>query len=188
MSTIVSVHEKKTFIKWFLKTYELKKRECTWILNYLVQHEKHLEQIHFVRDIDVCPRALIMSTHCSESLPFRFLKHSISTENVEKSFHDLRLYHKEPLYIQLNFHNAHQCAFYARVLEENPFTQQRLSVSDEERHYGECILNDAIYNSQVNILKRDIDRALEQRDKASFVRLSELLRQIETAKHDPKYP
>src|SRR5690625_5524883 len=99
-----------------------------------------------------------MSTHFSESLPFRFLKHSISTENVEKSFHDLRLYHKEPLYIQLYFHNAHQCAFYARVLEENPFMQQCLFLSDEELHYGDCILIDAIDNSLVYILERDNER------------------------------
>lgn len=186
MSTIVSVHEKKTFIKWFLKTYELRKRECTWILKYLVQHEKHLEQVHFVRDTDVCPRAMIMSTHCSNSLPFRFSKHSISTEDVEKSFHDLRLDYREPLYIQLNFHNAHQCPFYARVLEENPFTQQHLYVTDVERHYGERILNDAIYDSQVKILKKDIDHALEQRDKQTFIRLSEQLKKIETDKHFTK--
>lgn len=183
MSTLVSIDDKKAFIRWFLKEYKLKKRECTWILKYLAQHETHLENIHFVRDIKFCPRAVIMSTHCSNNLPFRFCKQSVVTDNVEKTFHDIRLYHREPLYIQLNFQNAHQCPMYARVLEENPFTQDELFLTSAERDYSKHMLNDSLHQFQIKTFKKAIDHALDQYDRDTFLSLSEQLKELEATQH-----
>jgi len=38
MTASVSVMEKKEFVRWFLKRYQMKRRECVWILNYLLSH------------------------------------------------------------------------------------------------------------------------------------------------------
>ncbi len=44
MQTPVSVNEKKDFIRWFLNHYQLKRRECVWILkdidDALDRHDK----------------------------------------------------------------------------------------------------------------------------------------------------
>ncbi|EOR23584.1 hypothetical protein A499_12046 [Niallia nealsonii AAU1] len=44
MKTPVSVNEKKDFIRWFLNHYQLKRRECVWILNYLMSHDQLMEK------------------------------------------------------------------------------------------------------------------------------------------------
>lgn len=40
----VSVNEKKDFIRWFLNHYQLKRRECVWILNYLMSHDQLMKK------------------------------------------------------------------------------------------------------------------------------------------------
>ena len=94
MATPVSVNEKKDFIRWFLNHYQLKRRECVWILNYLMSHDQLMEKVHFVEQAQYCPRGLIMSTHCVDKVPFRFYKENVMTTDAEKSFHDIRLNRK----------------------------------------------------------------------------------------------
>ena len=58
MATPVSVNEKKDFIRWFLNHYQLKRRECVWILNYLISHDQLMEKVHFVEQAQYCPRGI----------------------------------------------------------------------------------------------------------------------------------
>ena len=74
MATPVSVNEKKEFIRWFLNNYQLKRRECVWILNYLLSHDQLMEKVHFVEHAEYCPRGIVMSTQCVDDVPFRFYK------------------------------------------------------------------------------------------------------------------
>ena len=94
MTAMVPVATKKEFVRWFLKRYKLKRRECVWILNYLLSHEQILQNVHFTDEAHYCPRAMIISTTKSESIPFRFYKGNLMTADAEKSFHDLRLHPK----------------------------------------------------------------------------------------------
>lgn len=119
MQTPVSVNEKKDFIRWFLNHYQLKRRECVWILNYLMSHDSLMEKVHFVEQAEFCPRGIIMSTHCVEEVPFRFYKENVMTTDAEKSFHDIRLNKQQDLFIQLNFRSAYSSPEYAAVLESN---------------------------------------------------------------------
>ena len=56
----VPLNEKKTFIRWFLKNFQLKRREGVWILNYLLSNDDLLEHVHFVDEAHYCPRAIVM--------------------------------------------------------------------------------------------------------------------------------
>ena len=103
MTASVSVMEKKEFVRWFLKRYQMKRRECVWILNYLLSHDDLLQKVHFVEEAHYCPRAMVMSVTESTGVPFRFYKGNLMTADAEKSFHDLRLHPNEDMYIQLNF-------------------------------------------------------------------------------------
>ena len=121
MTTPVSVNEKKEFIRWFLNNYQLKRRECVWILNYLISHDQLMAKVHFVEDAEHCPRGIIMSTQCVDDIPFRFYKNSVMTTDAEKSFHDIRLNRDQDIYIELKFKEAHKSYQYAAVLEPNPY-------------------------------------------------------------------
>ena len=50
MAAPISVNEKKEFVRWFLNNYQLKRRECVWILNYLMSHDQLMEKVHCVEN------------------------------------------------------------------------------------------------------------------------------------------
>lgn len=179
MTTPVSVNEKKDFIRWFLNHYQLKRRECVWILNYLMSHDQLMEKVHFVDQAQYCPRGLVMSTHCVDEVPFRFYKENVMTTDAEKSFHDIRLNREEEIYIQLNFHASNQAHQYAAVLEENPFMPKNLQISDKDRLIAEKFLTTSIKKFQREKLLELIDQALDQQDAVAFERLTEQLKKVE---------
>lgn len=178
MNAPVSVNEKKDFIRWFLNNYQLKRRECVWILNYLMSHDKLMEKVHFVEQAQYCPRGIVMSTHCVDEVPFRFYKANVMTTDAEKSFHDIRLNREEDIYIQLNFHASFQAPQYAAVLEENPYMPKTLQISEKDRQIAEQFLTKSIEKFQREKLLKQIDEALDKRDREAFVRLTEQLKKL----------
>ncbi|MTH52161.1 IDEAL domain-containing protein [Bacillus mangrovi] len=178
MMTPVSVHEKKDFIRWFLNHYQLKRRECVWILNYLMSHDALMERVHFVEQAQYCPRGIIMSTHCVEEVPFRFYKENVMTTDAEKSFHDIRLNRDEELYIQINFRSAYQSPQYAAVMETNPFMPKHLNGNEKDRLIAERVIETALQTYQKDKLLKMIDEALDRNDKAAFTSLSSQLNSL----------
>ncbi|MCZ2259455.1 ReoY family proteolytic degradation factor [Sporosarcina sp. G11-34] len=175
MTAMIPVAAKKDFVRWFLKRYKMKRRECVWILNYLLSHEHLLQNVHFTDEAHYCPRAMVMSTTESESVPFRFYKGNLMTADAEKSFHDLRLYPKEKMYIQLDFPNHHICSEYASVCEENPFLPNYLKVNDNDREIAEQLLAESMVSTTEKILMKELDEALDTNDKERFILLSAML-------------
>jgi uncharacterized protein YpiB (UPF0302 family) len=178
MATPVSVNEKKDFIRWFLNHYQLKRRECVWILNYLMSHDQLMEKVHFVEQAQYCPRGLIMSTHCVDKVPFRFYKENVMTTDAEKSFHDIRLNRDEDIFIQLNFHASNQAHQYAAVLEENPYVPKHLQVNEKDGLIAEQLLRYSIERFQREKLLQLIDEALDLGDREAFSRLTEQLNKL----------
>ncbi|MBM7569836.1 ReoY family proteolytic degradation factor [Aquibacillus albus] len=179
MNTSVSVKDKKEFIRWFLSNYQLKKRESVWILNYLINHDNLLSRVHFIREARYCPRGIVISTHCSKDVPFRFYKNHIVTTDAEKSFHDIRLNKNEPIYIQLSFKNSNQCPAYVAVLEDNPFLPDDFFITKKEKNIAKDVLNISLFNYQKKQLQRKIDQALDDRNLDAFNTYSEQLQELE---------
>lgn len=178
MSTPVSIHEKKDFIRWFLNHYQLKRRECVWILNYLMSHEQLMEKVHFVEHAQYCPRGLFMSTHCAEEPPFKFYKGNVMTTDAEKSFHDIRLNREEEIYIQLNFRSSRHSYQYAAVLEENPFVPKHLQTNEKDRMIVEKLLQSSLQTFQRERLLHAIDATLDENDIDRFYELTERLKKL----------
>ncbi|AND41230.1 MULTISPECIES: ReoY family proteolytic degradation factor [Cytobacillus] len=180
MATPVSVNEKKDFIRWFLNHYQLKRRECVWILNYLMSHDQLMEKVHFVEQAQYCPRGLIMSAHCVDEVPFRFYKENVMTTDAEKSFHDIRLNRDEEIYIQLNFHASNKAHQYAAVMEENPFMPKTLQINEKDRLIAERFLTESLEKFRREKLLELIDEALDKQDKKAFNILTQQLNKLET--------
>jgi uncharacterized protein YpiB (UPF0302 family) len=179
MLSPVSVKEKKEFLKWFLSEYQLKRRECVWILNYLMGREVMMKRVHFVEKSMYCPRGIVMSTHCVEDTPFRYYKENVVTTDPEKSFHDIRLNQEDPIYIQLNFRKSLASPQYAAVLEENQFIPKHLRTNRELQHLADKITEEAVVVFQKRKLMKEIDAALDRHDQEEFKRLTEKLKVYE---------
>ncbi len=178
MTSSVTVSEKKDFIRWFLNHHQLKKRECVWILNYLMSHEQLLQQVHFVEEARHTPRGIVMSTDDVEDVPFRFYKENIMTTDVEKSFHDIRLNRDEPVYIQLNFQGAFHSPHYVLVLEDNPYVPSIAVTTEKDRIVAERFLQESINSFRKKEILREIDEALDKNDRVTFKKLTRELRML----------
>jgi uncharacterized protein YpiB (UPF0302 family) len=176
MLSSISVKEKKEFLQWFLSEYQLKRRECVWILNYLMSRDSVMENVHFVEKSMYCPRGMIMSTHCVDDAPFRFYKENVVTTDPEKTFHDIRLNQQDELYIQLNFKSCMNSPHYAAVLEENPFIPKHLQSNKEYRKLADRIAKESVAIYQREKLLHAIDDALDRQDKVAFKKLTEQLK------------
>jgi len=178
LNTSVSVQDKKAFIQWFLQNYQLKRRESVWILNYLTNHDALLNHVHFIREARYCPRGIVISTHCSNDVPFRFYKNHIVTTDAEKSFHDIRLNRDDPIYIQLSFENVHQNSNYVAVLEDNPYLPEDFFITKKEKELAKEVLEYAIYQSQKKSIEDKINQALDNRDKQAFSEYVKMLEEL----------
>ena len=178
MTSSIPILEKKTFIRWFLKNHQLKRRECVWILNYLLSNDRLLENVHFVEEAHYCPRAMVMSSVEHNGVPFRFYKGNVMTSDAEKSFHDLRLNPDESIFIQINFPNIPPHLQYLAVLEENPYMPKTLHISEKDRIIAEQLLKNSMMAFQEEKILREIDEALDAGDKERFFELSNLLQAL----------
>ena len=175
METPVTVSEKKEFIRWFLSHYQLKRREAVWILNFLMSNHQLMEKVHFVEEAQYCPRGIIMSTRCTEKIPFRFYKGNIMTTDAEKSFHDIRLNRDEELYIQINFYDDKMSPEYVAVLEENPYYEKNPLLIKQDDEYARQFLEESLFKYRESQLLHEIDDALDQQNKETFLLLTEEL-------------
>lgn len=178
----VPLHDKKVFIKWFLKNFQLKRREGVWILNYLLSNDELLENIHFVDEAHYCPRAIVMSTVDTTSIPFRFYKENIMTSDAEKSFHDLRMNIEDAMYMQLNFPSIPPEPVYLAVLEENPYMPADMMISEKDRLAAKSLLENSMLEFQEQQILKEIDEALDAGDKERFFELSSLLHALKHSK------
>ncbi|WP_163526224.1 ReoY family proteolytic degradation factor [Halobacillus ihumii] len=178
MQTPISVNEKKDFVRWFLNNYQLKKRESVWILNYLINHESLLSYVHFVQEVKLCPRGMEISAQGVQDPPFRFYKGQVMTNDAEKSFHDLRMNQEEPVYIQMNFEDAHKCSMYALVLEDNPYLPKDYYVNDRDKAEADKFLHSSLMTFRKRELEKQIDLALMKGDQTQFIALSNELIEV----------
>ena len=177
LATPVSVNERKNLFAGF-EQLSIKRRECVWILNYLLSHDQLMEKVHFVEHAEYCPRGIIMSTQCVDQVPFRFYKDSVMTTDAEKSFHDIRLNRDQDIYIQLNFKDAHKSHQYVLVLENNPYMPEIIQISEKDKELAQMFLQTTIKDFQLERLRKEIDQALDNKDEETFKKLTEQYNRI----------
>jgi uncharacterized protein YpiB (UPF0302 family) len=174
MSAKVSLTEKKDFIRWLLNNYQLKRRECVWIFNYLVSHEALLEKVVFVEDgIQNCPRGMIMSTHCVEGVAFKYYKENVMTTDAEKAFHDIRLNRDEPIYVKINFGGINHVQ-YVSVIEDNPYVPEVKQKKSKDSSEVDKLCEKVLSERELKLLEEKVDESLVTLNKESFMLYSKL--------------
>ncbi|KHF40324.1 ReoY family proteolytic degradation factor [Halalkalibacter okhensis] len=179
MGNIIPVVDKKEFLKTFLQQFELKRRECAWLLNYLMSDDELMERVHFVEQAAHTPKALIISAKGVDSIPFSFHKEKHITTDAEKAFHDIRLNQTEDIYIELHFTGARQYPPYLVVLEDNPHIPENIELAVAFQKEAEWLLDRSLKSFKKEQLLLDIDRALDEQDQKRFNDLVLELKELE---------
>lgn len=177
--SIISVVDKKEFLKTFLQHYELKRRECAWLLNYLMNDDKLMERVHFVEKAELTPKAIVISTKGVDSIPFSFQKEQHITTDAEKAFHDIRLNPEEDVYIELRFIGSKQYFPYLAVLEDNPYLPENRELAKLYQQEVEKLIEASLHQYKRKRLLDKIDQALDEKNKDLFERLVNELKKDE---------
>ncbi|PKR78844.1 hypothetical protein CEY16_03565 [Halalkalibacillus sediminis] len=174
----VTINQKRGMIEWFLDEYDMKQREITWLLEYLIKRDHLLEKIRFVYEAHLCHRSLIISVDDSDSRPFRFYKEHIVTTDVDKAFHDVRLNTDELMYVELKFPGIRQTTEYAEVLEDNPYLPDDYYMKNEDYQSLEKLWTEMDFESKKSDLLQKIDDALDCNDKEAFLKWSKEIEKL----------
>lgn len=177
-----SLEEKKKFITWFIQNYQLKRRESLWILNYLLNHEVLLKNIHFVENIESTNRGMGLASLESPKEAFVYYKDGKLFDDPEQAFHDLRLNWKEDFYLELFFQKSYQSLSAFGVLEDNPFEKDEISFDPELEERVDESLNRLALRERKQHLLQLIDSALVDKDEAKFKAYTEELKEIDDKK------
>jgi uncharacterized protein YpiB (UPF0302 family) len=178
MSEVITIAEKKAFIKWFLEKYELQNREAEWLLQYMASSDQLLERVHFIDNFRNLPKTILLSTKCVQMTPFKFYKNKRVTSDVEKAFLDIHHNPNEDIYIGLFFKDRSVSPEYAAVLEQNPMDDTRESIDALVSLQAELVLDYAIKSYRLQTLYKKIDEALDRGDQTEFRKLSAELNHI----------
>lgn len=170
-----SLETKKKFISWFISNHSLKRRESLWILNYLLNHEILLKQIHFVEHVEATPKGMLFSTIKPAQESFLFFKEGTKFDNPEVAFHDMRLHWKEDCYVELDFPNAYKSMVSFAVLEKNPYYIQEVEEMEVVEDELDLIQKEVL----ISQLKSEINEALESMDSERFMELTNRLKELE---------
>ena len=146
-----------------------------WILNYLLNHELLLKQIHFVEHVEATPKGMLFSTIKPAQESFLFYKEGTNFDNPEVAFHDMRLHWKEDCYVELDFPNAYKSMVSFAVLEKNPYYISEV----EEMEVVEDELDSIQKEVLISQLKSEINDALESMDSQRFMELTNRLKELE---------
>lgn len=179
MNTRIQLKEKKQFIKWLLGRYQMKRRESMWILNYLLNHDIVLNKAKFVEQVDKTPRGIRMATIGTDDPAFKFYKEGQEFQDPEQAFHEVRLNWHTDLYVEVVFQDAWSSKEYLSILEDNPYAKWNDAITEElSMEVDEAIERFQLLERRQELLK-EIDLALEDEERESFIELTHELREIE---------
>ncbi|KEO84245.1 ReoY family proteolytic degradation factor [Tumebacillus flagellatus] len=178
MGEVITIAEKKTFIKWFLEKYDLQNREAEWLLQYIASSDQLLEKVHFIDNFRNLPKTILISTKCVQMTPFKFYKNKRVTSDVEKAFLDIHNNPNEDIYIGLFFKERTVSPEYAAVLERNPMDDTKETIDALVSLQAELILDHAFKQYRLNSLYERIDQALANGDQAAFLELTSELKTV----------
>lgn len=174
-----SLEDKKSFLTWFIQNNQLKRRESLWILNYLLNHEQLLKNVHFIEEVSLTNRGMGLATIESEQDPFAYYKDGRKFEDPEQAFHDLRLNWQETFYLELYFDNAYQVLSAYGILEQNPNIEEGSDMSFELGEKVESSLNRLAWKERKRQLLLLIDQALSDQNEEKFQSFTDELRKID---------
>lgn len=176
MGTIVSVAEKKHFLRWFLANYELQSREAEMLLRYVMTRENVLQRVHFVDNFRHFSRVIVVSTNCVHVAPFRYYRRNKPvTTDVEQAFIDLYQHPEEDIYVGLFFKDRSTSAEFASVLEEPAKAEMDPAIREMLSLQAEWIIDQSLRAQHRRTLMRAVDEALDSGDRSAFILSSQRL-------------
>ncbi|ALS00612.1 hypothetical protein ATZ33_04260 [Enterococcus silesiacus] len=174
----VNVAEKKEFLVWLVNNISFSQREVLWILNYLINHEAILNNVHFIEQADKAIRGLKVTSKEIEDDPIRLFLSGKEFTDTDQIFHEIRMNWKEALYVECIFDGSWQNSQYLSILEDNPYARWNEQVSEDVIESINEFFAHEEKQAKLNLLYGQIDLALEDNNYEAFLELTDELNRL----------
>ncbi|GAA3024412.1 YpiB family protein [Tetragenococcus solitarius] len=174
----IATLDKKRFLNWLVSHEVFAKREISWILNYLANHEIILKHVHFVEKARRTPRGITICTQQFYGEPLALFIEGKVFNDSDQVFHEIRLNWQEPLYLEIKFNQAWDNELYLGVLEDNPYYRWNDTMDAKTQARVKHYLKKEATQAEIAELYQEIDQALENNDQTTFMKLSEKVNQL----------
>lgn len=168
----IDINEKKNFLNWLVNNVSFKQRETIWILNYLINHEAILANVHFVEQAEKTQRGLQIRDDSFVGAAMTLFIGDKAFFDSDQIFHEMRLNWRNPLYLECFFRDAWKNSLYLSILEDNPAAPWNEQISSEITDEIERFFKEEETRQKIAILYRQIDCAIENGDQNAFFELS----------------
>lgn len=175
---------KKKFLTWLVTHESFAQREVIWILNYLINHEAILENVHFVEQVEQTDRGILIVTIAKgiKALPMTLFVQELAFTDTDQIFHDIRMNWEQPLYLECRFLHAWENEAYLSVLEDNPFVQWYANANEEMRAKVRQYFSHEEQQMRRHCLYRQINAALDDANESAFFTLASELAHLKNEK------
>lgn len=164
---------KKEFLYWFLKNHRTKTKEGAWILNYILSNGRILERVQFVEYAKGTPFGLTVASVDSDTAPFSFSKGETSYVTPELAFKEIKN-SEGPIFIEIQFQNRLSNPLFVSALDDVDTTsiEEEINLTEQELTEIDRMLEQSIQNGYIERIQKEIDQALSEGDRKSFLALS----------------
>lgn len=174
----IATLDKRRFLNWFVSHEAFAKREVSWILNYLANHESILKYVYFVEKARRTPRGITICTQRFYGEPISLFIDGEVFHDSDQIFHEIRLNWQDPLYIECQFSNSWGNELYLGILEDNPYYRWNDTMDTQTLARVENYFKKETIQAEISELYQQIDQALESNDQVTFMELSEKVNQL----------
>lgn len=178
----VSVVEKKRFLTWLVTHETFVKREVSWVLNYLIQHEAILANVHLVEHASAANRGILIQTKEYSGEALMLFLEGKAFDDSDQIFHEIRFNWQKPLYLECLFPNAWNNDLYLAVLEDNPFFSWNAHVDANTMKQMDQYFYFEEIERNLQLLYQEIDTALESGIQEEFIELTKKINELEKEK------
>ena len=185
----INVSDKKDFLVWLVNNVSFSQREVLWILNYLINHEAILNNVHFIEQADKTDRGIRVTTAEMNGKPIILFLTGKEFTDTDQVFHEIRMNWKKDLYLECIFEDSWQNSQYLSILEDNPFAKWNEQINEAILEQITDFFDQEERQAKIDLLYSKIDLALEQKDQENFLKLSTELNHFKKERTQPsKFP
>lgn len=165
MTSKINLTIKKDYIYWFLKNFQLKKTDCTRLLQFIANNSYVLNKVNFTAHLQNHENALLISAKGADTYPFMCRINGVYYEDIDQIIHLLQYYPGISLYCRISVPATPACNFCHR--------SKRLAVK-------KVVAKAKKINKQPSRqqLLQAIDEALDTNNQEAFLQLTKELRKI----------
>ncbi|WP_078427064.1 YpiB family protein [Alkalihalobacterium alkalinitrilicum] len=180
MSKWVSTNEKKAFLLWFLENHRLKKADARRLLEVLIKNFHLLENVHFTDELRPTRRTVVISSINSDEIGFKYYQSGRVYEEVAVAYSEIMNNPTEPVYLLIHFYGKLNNHRYLQLIENKAIDNiRRYEYYEKVAKKADQIIEQSLVQNQKEMLLRQIDKALDEKNEELFKQLVQQLQNDE---------